>query len=330
MNFAQLPKVELHLHLDCCLSYAVVRRLAPTVTPADFARDFVAPPKCRDLADYLRTPPYHVALMQTADALRLVVEDLFAQLAADHVLYAELRFAPFQHLRGGLTPEQVVAAVDRAVADNVAASGIQARVILCTLRHFDQAQSLATVRLVERFRDNYVAAFDIAGDEAGYPVDAHLAAFAYAIERGIPRTAHAGEARGPASVWETLRHFQPSRIGHGVRSIEDDDLLVHLRQTGVHLEVCPSCNVQIDIVPEYADHPIDQLYRSGVSLGVSTDTRTITNVTLTREYERLHQHFGWDTPHFETVNLNAARAAFLPPAERQQLEERVRAAYAAL
>ena len=116
MNLRALPKIELHLHLDCCLSYDVVQRLDPSVTPEAFARDFVAPPKCRSLAEYLRTPPHHVALMQSEEALRLVVDDLFAQLARDGVIYAEIRFAPLFHTRRGLSSEQVVAIVDDAVA----------------------------------------------------------------------------------------------------------------------------------------------------------------------------------------------------------------------
>ncbi len=327
MNLRLLPKVELHLHLDCCLSYAAVQRLAPQVTPEAFARDFIAPPRCQNLADYLRTPPHHVALMQSEAALRLVVNDLFDQLAADSVIYAELRFAPLQHTRGGLSSEQAVATVEGAVAQASAASGIAARVILCTLRHFSREQSLETVHLVERFRGTQIVAFDIAGSEAGYPLDAHLPAFQYAREHGLPYTAHAGEARGPDNVWETLRLLQPRRIGHGVRSIEDASLLDHLRATGVHLEVCPSCNVQTNIVPAYRDHPVDRLLQQGVSLGISTDTRTITDVTLTKEYERLQDTFGWGIEHFRTVNLNALQAAFVEPAVRDELEERLRQGY---
>jgi adenosine deaminase len=330
MNLHTAPKIELHLHLDCCLSYDVVRRLDPDVTPEVFARDFVAPPKCRSLAEYLRTPPHHVALMQSEEALRLVVDDLFAQLARDGVIYAEIRFAPLFHTRRGLSNEQVVAIVDDAVAQASAASGIEARLILATLRHFSEAQSLETVRLVERFRGTHVAAFDIAGDEADYPLDAHLAAFRFAIERDIPRTAHAGEACGPASVWETLRLLQPARIGHGIRSIEDERLMAHLAETGVHLEVCPSSNVQTDVVATYEDHPVDRLYRQGISLGINTDTRTVTDVTLMQEYERLHDTFGWGAKEFLAVNLNAIRAAFVEPSVKQALEQRVREQYCEL
>ena len=262
--------------------------------------------------------------MQDEAALQLVVEDLFEQLAADGVVYAEIRFAPLLHLERGLTPEQVVAAVDRATEACIRSSGIEARLILCTLRHFDRDQSLLTAKLVEQFRGSRVAALDIAGDEAGYPVDAHVPAFHYAIEHGLYRTAHAGEARGPDSVWETLREFQPSRIGHGVRSIEDPALVKHLIRKRIHLEVCPTSNLQTGIKQEFAEHAVDELYRAGVPLSISTDTRTITNITLTEEYRNLEQHFGWTAADLAACNQAAIDAAFAPESTKSELRERLR------
>ncbi len=325
---AALPKVELHLHLDCSLSYAVVSRLAPHVTEARYRAEFVAPAKCTNLADFLTRAPQGVALMQSADALALVVDDLFAQLARDGVLYAEVRFAPLLHTAGGLAPEAVVRAVADATDAAVQASGVEARLILCTLRHFSEAESLATARLVDAFRGTRVAALDLAADEAGFPLDAHVAAYAYARERGLARTAHAGEARGAESVWETLRRLAPSRIGHGVRSVEDPALVAHLIAHAVHLEVCPTSNVQTDVVPTLADHPVDRLYRAGVPLGINTDARTITDVTLADEYERLAAAFGWTAADFLACNEAALRAAFLPDAERERLRARLREGYA--
>ncbi|MFQ5613115.1 MAG: adenosine deaminase [Anaerolineae bacterium] len=323
MDLNPLPKVELHLHLDCSLSYDVVSELRPSVTRGEYERDFIAPAKCTNLADFLSRAPAGIALMQTERALERVVEDLLRQLRADGVIYAELRFAPLLHTRAGLGAEEVVEIVERAMDRASRASGVEARLILCTLRHFSQAQSLRTVRLVERFQGARVVALDLAADEAGFPLEAHIPAFRYAIERDIPRIAHAGEARGPDSVWETLRQLQPARLGHGVRSIEDPALLDHLKAREIHLELCPSCNVQIDIYDTYADHPIDRLYAAGLSVGVSTDGRTLTGITLTQEYERLRQAFGWGMAHFLQCNLNALRAAFVPAAVRQRLERRL-------
>jgi adenosine deaminase len=318
-----LPKVELHLHLDCSLSYAAVSRLAPHITREEYDNEFVAPPQCASLADFLTRAPRGFQLMQTEDSLRIVVEDLFDQLRADNVIYAELRFAPLLHTLQGLTPEAVVAAIDRATEQCIRATGIEARLILCTLRHFNSAQSLETGKLVSHFAGSRVVALDIAGDEAGFPIEPHIPAYRYAIEQGLHRTAHAGEARGPESVWETLKYFEPTRIGHGVRSVEDPALVDHLRAHRIHLEVCPSSNVQTRTAPTYAEHCVDQLYRDGVSLGINTDARTITNVTLEQEFARLREHFHWGDDELTNCNRQALGAAFIPDDFRDRLLDKL-------
>jgi adenosine deaminase len=307
-----LPKVELHLHLDCSLSYEVVSKIDPSVTKEEYHQDYIAPAKCTNLADFLTRAVKGFALMQMKEQLQLVVHDLFKQMAVDTMLYAEIRFAPLLHLEKGLTAYEVVEATEQAVAGAVKETGIEARLILCTLRHFSEAQSMETVQLAEHFKGTYVAGFDIAADEAGFPVDNHIAAFKYAKEKCIHCTAHAGEAKGAESVWETLEYFGPTRIGHGVRSIEDKKLVSHLCKNNIHLEICPSCNVLIDIYDTYQDHPIDALYKAGVSLSVNTDTRTITNMTLNREYQKLQDIFGWTVSDFYQCNVNALEAAFIP------------------
>ncbi|MDN5697961.1 MAG: adenosine deaminase, partial [Rubrobacter sp.] len=248
----------------------------------------------------------------------------FEQLRADNVIYAETRFAPLLHTAGGLSAEEVVTTVEEALSEVVEATGVESRLILCALRDFTAEDSLETAKLVDHFRDTRVAALDLAGDEAGFPLDAHLAAFRYAAEQGLPRVAHAGEASGAESVRQTLDLLQPSRISHGVRSVEDPELIERLRRESVHLEVCPTCNVQIDIYPSYADHPVDRLYRAGIPVSVNTDTRTVTNVSLNEEYERLHVTFGWSEPDFLQCNLEALEAAFLPEQHKRVLKEKLR------
>ena len=253
--------------------------------------------------------------MQTAQGLRAVVLDVFAQLQQDGVIYAELRFAPLLHLQGGLSSERVVQVVDETVAEAVQQTGIEARIILCALRHFSRQESLATAELVISSAGDVrsrVAALDLAGDEAGFPLDSHVDAFALAARHGIARTAHAGEARGADSVRETLLALHPSRIGHGVRSIEDQQVVAMLRKGSIHLEVCPTSNVQTNVCATLADHPIDRLVAAGVSLGISTDTRTVTPTTLRAEYRGLQETFGWTVPEFRRRNLDALSAALLP------------------
>lgn len=179
MDFSRYPKVELHLHLDCSLSYNVVHRINPAITEEAYRHDFIAPSKCTNLADFLTRAPQGIALMQTEEQLRLVVFDVFEQLQRDHLLYVEIRFAPLLHTHRGLSPEQVVEVVEAATSQACASTGIEARLILCTLRHFSSEQSLQTAQLVERFRGTRVAALDLAGDEAGFPLAPHIPAYQY-------------------------------------------------------------------------------------------------------------------------------------------------------
>jgi len=323
MCVSALPKVELHVHLDCSLSYRAVSQLDPSISREQFDTEFVGPYQCKDLADFLTRAPRGFQLMQSRDALRLVTYDIFEQFAADNVIYAEIRFAPLLHLNNGLSVEEVVEAVDRAAEESIRATGIEARLILCTLRHFSSEQSLLTAELVRRYKGSRIVALDIAGDEAGYPLEPHIPAFRFAAECGVNRTAHAGEAKGPASVWETLRALDPERIGHGVRSAEDSELVDHLKKRLIHLEICPSSNIQTGIYAKYGDHPIDKLLRAGISLGINTDARTITNIHLREEYARLQKHFDWSSKEILVCNQAALEAAFVDSAVRQGLQRKL-------
>src|SRR5215471_15183404 len=189
-----LPKVELHLHLDCSLNHDGVRRLRPSITPDEYRRAFIAPSRCPNLASFLALVPNVLKLLQTRDALRVLVENVFEQLHTDGDVSAELRFAPLLHTAEGLSPEHVVDTIDAAVDDMVCRTNVEARIILCTLRHFSETQSMATVALARRFGDRRVVALDLAGNEAGFSLRPHVAAFRTAHEWGIWTTAHAGEA----------------------------------------------------------------------------------------------------------------------------------------
>lgn len=325
----RLPKVELHVHLDCCLSFSAVSRLMPGLDPVTYERRYTAPDRCLNLADFLTRVDNSLDLLQTADGLRLAVTDLFEQFRQDHIIYAEIRFAPLLHLRQGLSPAAVVGTVAGEVARNIIRTGIEARIILCTLRHFTAAESLATAELAVRFAGDGVAALDLAADEAGFPLAPHVPAFRFARERGVHCTAHAGEACGPESVRETLVSLRPARIGHGVRSVDDPVLTRELADRGIHLEICPSSNLQTGMYASLAAHPVERLRQSGVSLSISTDSRTLTRITLSTEYRRLREVFGWDAGQFYQCNRQALAAAFLDNSGRQALMRRLTAGYPA-
>ncbi|MBT8189255.1 MAG: adenosine deaminase [Saprospiraceae bacterium] len=327
VDYTTFPKIELHLHLDCSLSYDVVKAIRPDISLEEYRSHYLFPSKCTDLADYLHRAYSGVRLMQSAKNIRLVILDLFQQLKSDNVIYAELRFAPLQHLEQDLDSETVVETARNAIREGSELTGVKASLILCTLRHFSKAQSMETVKLVKKHMDDIIVGFDIAADEAGHPIDNHIKAFDFANRENIPCTAHAGEAKGPESVWETLDHFHPSRIGHGVRSIEDPRLIQYLKDKNIHLEVCPVSNVIINIVDKIENHPIDSLFKQDVSLSINTDARALMNNDLASEYAILSKVFNWSKEDFLKCNLEAINHAFTDNETKDKLRQRIISAY---
>lgn len=323
-RWRRIPKVELHLHLDTTIPFDVACRLEPGLTHATYLAEFRAPARVGSLSEFLRRCTRQVALLQDAAALRLQTEAVVCDLADDGVAYAELRFAPLQHLERGMTAGDAVGVVADAMRAASAATGVELGLILCTLRHYDAEQSMATARLViDHQREGIPVGFDLAGDEINHPLDAHLPAFAAVRSAGLPFTVHAGEAGGPGHVIEVLDALAPTRIGHGLHSIEDPALVARLAASKVHLELCPSCNVQTEAVASYADHPIARLADAGVEVGISTDQRTITEVTLSSEYARLHEAFGWTETQLLRCNESALRASFASDEVKRRVHERL-------
>jgi len=330
MTFQTFAKVELHLHLDCSPSLEVLAGIDPDIDELCYREQYQLRDKCTDLSDFLTRVPRILALMQSRDRLRAITLDLFRQLKADGVIYAEIRFAPLLHVEQGLSAEEVVACVDEAVEAAIAETGVEGRLILCTLRHFSCEMGIETVSLVQQFRNRYVVGLDLAADEAGFPIEPHVEAFKLAERWGLQRTAHAGEALGAASVRQTLQQLRPSRIGHGVRSIEEPQLVEELAASGVHLEVCPTCNVIINVFESLQKHPVDALLRAGVSLSINTDGRTVPALTLSSEYAQLAAVFGWGAAEFLKVNMYALDAAFMSKNLRKTLSDRLSKSYGML
>jgi len=310
------------------MSYAVAKKINPGLDYTSFQANFIAPPKCRHLAEYIQHANQEIALLQTRKQLRWATLDLFEQLAAENIIYAEIRFAPLLHLQAGLSPREVVQVVNEAVKEGCQQTGIEAGIILATLRHFNEAQSRETAQLVQDFKGSKIVGLDLAADEAAWPIDAHRAAFDFAERQQLNITAHAGEAKGPESVWETLRELHAQRLGHGVRSIEDPQLIDYLKQQHIHLEICPTSNIQTNVFNRITDHPVNALYQAGISLSINTDGRTIANTSLSQEYQLLARHFGWTRTHFLHCNLEAVKHAFTSKSIKTQLRQQLLAAYA--
>jgi adenosine deaminase len=312
------PKVELHLHFDLCLSFPAIKQLVPGIDEESYNRNFVLPEKISGLTEFLERSTRLVALLQDETALQLAVADLFRQLAAENVIYAEIRFAPLLHTQKELTPEAVIRCIYNACKEESEKTNVSFALILCTLRHFDREKSMQSVSLAQEFFNSGINGFDIASEER-MPLSPHVDAFDLAHVSGIPCTAHCGESGGPESISEVLHLLKPKRIGHGTRCVEDPHLVSYLITHQIHLEMCPTCNVQLDVVPDFTRHPIDQLYRAGANVGINTDNRTMTGINLSEEYVKIRQTFGWEIGDFYRVNSLSLNSAFVSEEEKLRL-----------
>lgn len=343
------PKVLLHDHLDGGLRPQTIIELAAEAghqLPADDAEAlaawFAESADSGSLERYLETFDHTVAVMQTAEALTRVARECVEDLAADGVVYAEIRYAPEQHVDEGLGLDDVVRAVQQGFDEGVAAAGgrIVVRQLLTAMRH--QARSREIAELAVAWRDRGVAGFDIAGAEAGYPPTRHLDAFEYLQRENAHFTIHAGEGFGLPSIWEALQWCGADRLGHGVRIVDDitvdDDGSVHLgrlasyaRDTRVPLEMCPASNVQTGAVESIAEHPIGLLTRLRFRVTVNTDNRLMSRTSMTDEMWSLVEAFGYTLADLRWFTINAMKSAFLPFDERLAIiNEVVKPGYAAL
>jgi adenosine deaminase len=326
-----MPKAELHCHLDGSLRPQTMLDLAReqgiTLPRQDASglRSYMCADNVTGLPDYLHRFDTTISILQTESALERVACELVEDASRDGVRYIEVRNAPHLNIRGGLTVDEVIAATLRGLARGERESGTIARFITCSLRHWDPARSLEAAEAAVRHRDSGVVGFDLAGAEAEFSAADHAAAFAYAREHFLRVTCHAGEAAGPASVEAALFDCNVSRIGHGVRSEEDPELLSYIRDTGITLEMCPTSNEQTHAVASYQQHPLKRYLDSGVRATINTDSRLISGVTLTDEYARAVNELGLTVVDLCRCVLNACEAAFLPFAERVALVAGVRA-----
>ena len=346
------PKALLHDHLDGGLRPATIVELAdesgyrglPTRDPDELGAWMTRGANRRDLVLYLETFAHTVGVMQTRDALVRVARECVEDLAADGVVYAEVRFAPELHLEGGLSLDDAVDAVQEGfrlgMNEGVRDRPIRVRTLLTAMR--TAARSLEIAELAVRWRNRDVCGFDIAGAEAGHPPTRHLDAFEHIRRENFHVTIHAGEAFGLPSIWEAVQVCGAERLGHGVRIV--DDIMVEgsggpvlgglaslIRDRRVPLELCPTSNVHSGAAPSIAEHPIGLLSRLRFRVTVNTDNRLMSNTSLSKEFTQLVDAFEWGWQDIERVTINAMKSAFLPFDERLTLiHDVIRPGYAAL
>ncbi len=356
----RMPKAELHLHLDGSLRPATALELARErgldegIDLPGMRMRLAGPPQPLDQAALLRAFDLPIALLQDVEALRRVTAELVEDVAADGTRYVEIRWAPALHVRRGLSLDDGIAAVVAGVRDGVRAveaearvagdapweggghgasplpdlrpiSAITVRLIAVAMRSHDPEVNARVAETALRFSGEHLTGFDLAGLEAAYPDPlAHRAAVDVARSGGLGITVHAGEWGGAAQVRRALE-LRPARIAHGAPAIDDPDLVAELRDRDVTLDLCPTSNLQAAIVSRLADHPLPRLVRAGVPVTLSTDDRTVTDITLVDEYRNAVEVLGLGLPELWAVDRHALDVAFLH--DDEPLRDALRAAF---
>ena len=311
-----MKKVELHLHLDgSVLISSAYELLGKNISIENLRKDMQVNGKCKNLSEYLTKFDLPQSMMQTKENLTKISYDLANSLKKDNVIYAEIRFAPQFHVKENLTYDEVV----EAVLEGLNRVDIKTNLILCLMRgKYNYEENLNTIKCAKRFLKKGVCAIDLAGDEASYSTKNYEKLFEIARKEKIPYTIHAGEARGKDSI-EAAIDMKTTRIGHGIRCIEDDNLVKKLKEENITLEICPISNIQTNAVLDIIHHPIYKLYKSGVRVTVNTDNRTVSNTNLYKEYELLLNNFDFSIDDFVTMNKYAIAASFISDEEKEKL-----------
>lgn len=310
----KLPKVELHVHLDGSVRVETVAELI-NMDLEEVKKNMIAPFKCKDLNDYLTKFDLPILAMQTASNLERIAHELTLDLEKDNVIYAEIRFAPLKHVNENLTKEEVIEAILRGLKKG----RVLTKLILCCMRDAKMEENLEIINLVHKYND--VVAIDLAGAEALYKTESFKEIFDVCNKENIPFTIHAGEADGYDSIKSAI-DFNAKRIGHGVLSINYPDLLKEIKEKNILLEVCPTSNIQTNIYDSIDNHPVFNLYKKGISVSINTDNRTVSNVTLTDEYNSLKDKFSKEE--FCYMNIDAIKHAFLPSNEKDELIDKIK------
>lgn len=316
MKMKNIPKIELHVHLDGSLDIELAKQLS--LKDDDYIEsNLIAKDKCENLNDYLTKFDFPCSLMQSKENLIKVAEALGKNFEEDNVIYAEVRFAPLKHTLEGLSPDLVV----ESVIEGFSKCKTKVNLILCMMRNDTFSDNLKVINLAEKYFNNGVVAVDLAGAEALYPTEDFIELFSIARAKDIPYTIHAGEAAGCESINSAIE-AHTNRIGHGIRCIEDENTMNLIKKNDILLEICPTSNVQTNVVKDMKSHPIKKIIDSGIKVSINTDNRTVSNTTLTKEYELLINEVGLSELDIIKTNIDAISYSFLSLEDKKYLVDK--------
>lgn len=314
-----MKKIELHVHLDGSVRPSTVSEIL-NLDLNYVKKNMVVESDNEDLSCYLTKFDLPVRAMQTKDNLKRVAKELAIDLKNDDVIYAEVRFAPQKHTLNGLSLNDVVLSVLEGLKS---VNGIKINLILCMMRGDSFNKNKDVIDVCQKYLGSGVVALDLAGDEKRFKTKDYKALFAIAKEKEVPFTIHAGEADNYRSVKDAIG-FGAKRIGHGINITENDDVINEVIKNKVTLEICLTSNVQTKSVKSYVDHPIKKLYEKGVLITINTDNNTVSDITLSKEYELLEKYFNFTKKDFYNFNKNAVNASFISNEEKEELINELR------
>jgi adenosine deaminase len=328
--FHQLPKADLHVHLDGSLRLETILDLAEKAgvrlpaSDVDGLRDAIGCGRhFGSLVDYLKGFSITLQVMQTEASLERIAFELAEDAHLENVRYMEVRYSPMLHTERGLKLTTVVEAVLEGLDRAAKTYGIRSNVILCGIRNISPEHSYKMAELAVAYKGRGVVGFDLAGAEADNPAKDHRDAFQLVRDNNINCTIHAGEAYGPASIAQAIHVCGAHRIGHGCRLIENGDLLHYVNDHRTPLECCPSSNVQTGAVRNLANHPLKLYFDLGVRVTINTDNRLITDTSVSKELWLVHSQMGVPFRDVKSMVLAGFKSAFLPFNEKQVYLRRV-------
>ncbi|MHC4600422.1 MAG: adenosine deaminase [Planctomycetota bacterium] len=325
--FQTMPKADLHVHIDGSVRPATIVDLAreggvnlPTTDPVALAEAVSVGPECSSLSDFLKTFDVFYPLLKSPGALERIAFEMVEDAADDGVSYLEARFAPVLQSSAEFPIAEAVGAALRGFHAGLSSRGIDGGLLLCCYRSESPASSEETVEAALRFREEGVVGLDLAGDELNHPGLPHLPPFVRARKAELPVTVHAGEVGPVANIQEALFLFGARRLGHGVRLVEDPELLAYVAGEWIPVETCLTSNVQTGAVPSLEAHPLRALIEAGVHTTLNTDDPAVCRTSLSREYALAAKAFGLSLAELRRIAENGFAAAFRQESGREAME----------
>lgn len=318
MNTKILPKILLHIHLDGSVRVTTANELLNK----DVENDMKINKECLNLSEYLNKFKLPLELMQTTNNIERISKELAEDLKEDNIIYAEIRFSPLLHQQKQLSLEEILESVLKGLKQ----VDIKTNIILCMMRNYSIEDNKKILYLAQKYLNRGVVALDLAGDEYTYKTKEFKELFDLAKSLNIPYTIHAGEADNYTSINSAIS-FNTKRIGHGIRCIENIDTLNNIIKNNITLEICPKSNIDTKAIKEYSSHPIKNLIEKGVKVTINTDNNTVSNITLTEEYNNLIKYLQFTKKELFITNINAIKASFISEIEKENLKTIIKEGY---